>query len=103
MLGDAVGLVAWQFQGVSGAPAGIAPNVHFWEFKSHTADGNPVDVSLRLAGSRQLVQPDDAAAIANYSSPVFVLGGEWNPKLASIFAREAAANAGKSTDRTPLP
>jgi hypothetical protein len=47
--------------------------------------------------SRQLVQPDDAATIANYSSPVFVLGGEWNPKLASIFAREAAANAGKST------
>jgi len=101
VLGDAVGLAAWQFQGLSGAPAVIAPNVHFWEFKSHTADGNPVDVSLRLAGSRQLLEPDDAVIIANYSNPAFVLGGEW--KLSPIFAREAVAAAGKILNRAPLP
>jgi pectin methylesterase-like acyl-CoA thioesterase len=92
VLGDAVGPVAWQFQGMTGAPELIAPNVHFWEFKSHSADGTPVDPHLRLAGSRQLAPPDDAGIIADYSNPAFVLGGNWNPKLAPIFAREASGS-----------
>ena len=83
ILGNAVGPVAWQFQGAPGAPAATASNVHFWEFNSHSADGKPVDVSRRLAGSRQLAHPGDTATIANYSNPAFVLGNDWNPKRAN--------------------
>ncbi len=95
VLGPAVGTTAWQFQG---GAAGTA-NVHFWEFNSHSADGQPTDVTYRLPGSRQLKQPDDAATIANYSNPAFVLGHDWNPKSAAIFtatpvAAAAAAAAG---------
>ena len=76
---EAVGAVAWQLQG-----GGEIAQVHFWEWNSHTADGRPVDTAQRLAGSRQLRQPDDAATIANYSNPSFVLGG-WDPRTAPIF------------------
>ena len=79
-LSAAVGPVAWQFQG-----AGDSSNVHFWEFNSRDETGNLLDVSKRLAGSRQLRRPDDAVAIANYSDPTFVLGNGWNPKTAAIF------------------
>ncbi len=87
---NAVGDVAWQLQGAPAAPKAAsadapppaAPDtskLHFWEYNSHHADGSPVDVSKRLGTSRQLKQPDDAAAIRDYSDPAFVLGG-WNPK-----------------------
>jgi pectin methylesterase-like acyl-CoA thioesterase len=82
VLGESVGDVAWLLNGVARgdtAPT-TAPSVHFWEFNSHDADGHPVDVSRRLAVSRQLKQPDDAATIADYSNPSYVLGNNWSPQ-----------------------
>lgn len=55
-------------------------NVHFWEFNSRNKDGSPVDVSKRVAWSRQLDKVKDAKLIADYSRPEFVLAG-WKPKL----------------------
>lgn len=55
-------------------------NVHFWEFNSKNADGTPVDVSKRVAWSKQLDKVKDAKLIADYSRPEFVLVG-WKPKL----------------------
>jgi pectin methylesterase-like acyl-CoA thioesterase len=95
---SAVGGVAWQYQ----TPAGATPDsskIHFWEFNSHTADGKPVDVSKRLAGSRQLKQPDDATTIENYSNPTFVLGNDWNPRSAPIFTQASSS----AMDPVPPP
>lgn len=55
-------------------------NVRFWEYNSRNADGSPVDVSKRVAWSRQLDKVKDAKLIADYSRPKFVLAG-WKPKL----------------------
>jgi len=91
VLTGAVGPVAWQLQGVpaaasAGTTAPPATNdIHFWEFNSHGPDGKPVDVSQRFAVSRQLTPPGDAALIADYGNPVFVLGEKWDPKSAAIF------------------
>ncbi len=52
----------------------------YWEFNSRTATGAPGDTSQRFPGSRQLSATADAATIANYRSPAFVLGG-WTPAL----------------------
>ena len=49
-------------------------NVHFWEYDSVDLAGNPVDVSQRLACSRQLTE----AEAAQYRDPAFVLNG-WVP------------------------
>jgi pectin methylesterase-like acyl-CoA thioesterase len=65
---------AWRFDS---NPEG--PNVRFWEFNSHSADGKPIEVSQRFAASRQLKQPDDEQTIRNYSDPAWVLGG-WDPR-----------------------
>ena len=86
VLTNAVGPHAWQWQG-----AGETSRIHFWEFNSHDADGQPTETSLRLAGSKQLTQPADAATIANYLNPTFVLGNDWNPKNAPIFSGALAA------------
>jgi len=98
-LGNAVGPVAWQFQDSTGVPIAGSPDVHFWEFNSRGADGKSVDVSKRLAGSRQLNLAADSAVIANYGSPAFVLGNGWNPKLAPIFIVRPGKRAGKTTGR----
>jgi hypothetical protein len=86
ILGDSVGDVAWLLNSPRGATtkpvANRPPNIHFWEFNSHHADGTPVDVSKRLPVSRQLTQPQDVEIIANYSDPTFVLGDGWNPRPA---------------------
>jgi hypothetical protein len=74
-MGTAVSPVGWQLDQRS-----QIANVHYWEFNSHTPDGKPVDTSARLAGSKQLKQPDDAETIANYSNPKWVLGNEWDPR-----------------------
>lgn len=50
------------------------------EFNTRDADtGQPVDVSKRHKYSRQLDARKDAALIAKYRNPAFVLNG-WNPK-----------------------
>lgn len=74
-LGAAVSPVAWKLDGST-----VAPNVHFWEFNSHTAAGESVDTTGRLAVSRQLKEPEDSATIKQYTDPTFVLGNDWNPK-----------------------
>jgi pectin methylesterase-like acyl-CoA thioesterase len=74
-LGKSVGGVGWLLNNSQ-----VAPSIHFWEYNSHEAAGAPVDVTQRLASSRQLDATADAAAIANYSNPTFVLGNNWNPQ-----------------------
>ena len=86
ILGPAVGATGWQLQP---PPKDTAPGethqLHFWEFNSRTPDGRPTDVSQRLGVSRQLQVLADAALLADYASPTFVLGHDWNPLLAPIF------------------
>jgi pectin methylesterase-like acyl-CoA thioesterase len=88
---SAVGGVAWRLDQPA-APRGrapatttmpAAPNVHFWEYNSHTTDGKPVDMSQRLPIARELKLPQDKETIDNYSDPKYVLGGQWAPPAAS--------------------
>ncbi len=58
-------------------------HLHLWEFNSTDLDGHPIDTSQRHPVSKQLVMPQDAQTIANYSNPAFVLGG-WTPNSGSI-------------------
>jgi pectin methylesterase-like acyl-CoA thioesterase len=84
-VGPCVNDVGWEFSGgKEGNPTDPA-SVHFWEFNSHDPRGPAVDVSKRLKGSRQLVQPADSALLTNYRDPTFVLGNGWDPKSAPIF------------------
>jgi hypothetical protein len=69
-----------------GEVGGDPSNVHFWEYNSRGPDGAPVDVSQRSPVSRQLGKDQDAALIASYSDPSFVLGG-WQPALAPIILK----------------
>ncbi|HEX4037711.1 MAG TPA: pectinesterase family protein [Acidobacteriaceae bacterium] len=75
-------LIHCRLQGIP--PAGWAPievdaaHLHLWEYDSTDLDGKPVDTSERNAASKQLKMPPDAATIAQYSDPAFVLGG-WKP------------------------
>jgi pectin methylesterase-like acyl-CoA thioesterase len=94
---NAVGDVGWQLDSKADAS-----NVHFWEFNSHDADGKPVDVSKRLPISKQLKQPDDAATIANFSDPTWVLGNDWKP-LADLPVLKADARAAASARTDPVP
>ena len=52
----------------------LAPRLRFWEYHSVDLSGTPVDVTQRLACSRQL---SDAEA-AQWRDPSYVLGG-WVP------------------------
>ncbi|HWA10664.1 MAG TPA: pectinesterase family protein [Opitutaceae bacterium] len=87
VMGASVAPVGWLLEKNPNAPNDpVAPaQIHFWEFHSHSEAGAPVDTSQRLAGSRQLKQPDDAALIRDYSNPTFFLGHDWNPKQAAVF------------------
>jgi pectin methylesterase-like acyl-CoA thioesterase len=94
VLTGAVGAVAWRLD-----QAKEAPNVHFWEYRSHDAEGKPADTSGRLAAGRQLTLPNDAETIAGYSDPKFVLGNQWSPELAPIITsqpEEATIRAGEA-------
>lgn len=71
--------------------ATTAPNIHFWEYASHDANGNPIDVSQRMASSAQLTLPNDATTIANYSTPSYVLGNGWTPQLAPVIVTQPAS------------
>ena len=92
-LTDAVSPAAWRFDGSQ-----QGPNVHFWEYNSHAPDGKPIDMSARFAGSKRLEKAADAETIAHYSDPVWVLGGNWNPRQAPVFAgRSAVTSAAPAT------
>ena len=81
MLTEAVSPAGWRLD--SNAEA---PNVPFWEYNSRDAQGKPIENAQRFAVSRRLTAETDAETIANYSNPAWVLGGNWNPKLAPIFS-----------------
>jgi pectinesterase len=63
---------------VEEAPGFDSSQVRFWEFNTTDLQGKPVDVSRRHPVSRQLTLEKDAALIADYKRPEFVLGG-WKP------------------------
>ncbi len=81
-LTQAVGPVGWHLD----SPA-AAPQVHFWEYNSRDPNGQPLDDSQRCAVSKRLTRERDAETIAHYSTPAWVLGHDWNPRLAPIFAK----------------
>lgn len=70
-------------QPIGWGPIGGDPsNIRYWEYNStRMNDGTPLDVSGRHPASRQLTMEKDAAIIAQYRDPAWVLGG-WRPKLA---------------------
>jgi pectin methylesterase-like acyl-CoA thioesterase len=72
--GPAVIPVGWQLQR-SSDPA----RVRFLEYGNHGLNGEPLDYAQRQAASRRLAEPNDAALIANYERPAYVLGNGWNP------------------------
>ena len=83
-LGANISPAAWKLDNSTSAP-----DVHFWEYNSTTiTEHQPADVSQRAPFSMQLTLPADAATIANYRDPAFVLGG-WTPAMAPIFLTEA--------------
>jgi hypothetical protein len=70
-----------------GAMGGDTANMHYWEYNSRDArDGKPVDVSQRKPESKQLTMERDAALIANYSNPAYLLG--WTPTMAPLILKE---------------
>jgi hypothetical protein len=67
-----------------GPIGGDVSNVHYWEYNStNLLDAKPVDVSKRLPASRQLTMENDAAIIANYSKPAYILK-DWTPAMIPI-------------------
>ena len=67
-----------------GPIGGDASSIHYWEYNSTGLnDGKPVDVGLRHPVSRQLIMKKDAAIIARYRDPAYVLGG-WNPTMPPV-------------------
>jgi hypothetical protein len=74
------------------SPAGWGPlggdtsKMHFWELNS-TTDGRPIDASQRHPASKQLSMEKDAAIIAQYRDPSFVLGG-WQPAMKPVMLRD---------------
>ncbi len=81
VLSGAVSPVAWRLDVSTNAPT-----VRFWEYNSHDAEGKPLDMSKRLSVGKRLKLPEDKETTASYSDPTFVLGGDWNPLSAPIFA-----------------
>jgi pectin methylesterase-like acyl-CoA thioesterase len=80
LLTSAVGGVGWKLDG----GAKDAPNVHFWEYNSHDADGKPIDTNQRLPISKQLALPQDQETIDHYSDAKWVFGGNWKPVLPDL-------------------
>jgi pectin methylesterase-like acyl-CoA thioesterase len=72
-----------------GAMGGDTANMHYWEYNSRDVAGKPIDVSQRKPESRQLTMDRDAATIANYSNPEYVLG--WTPTMAPVILAEPEA------------
>jgi len=72
-LGSHISAAGWTVTGVTPPP----DTLRFWEYGSHDPAGNPIDVSMRLAGSTQLT----AEQAAMMRDPSMVLGG-WMPDAA---------------------
>jgi len=53
-------------------------NVRFWEYNTMDMAGRPIDTSQRHKIAKVLTKEKDAAVIADYMRPEFVLGG-WKP------------------------
>jgi pectin methylesterase-like acyl-CoA thioesterase len=87
VVGPAVSPVGWLLNAAKRGTTvpTTAPDLHFWEFNSHDAAGNAIDLSKRLGVSRELKLPQDAELIANYSKPSFVLGNNWEPQADPSF------------------
>jgi pectin methylesterase-like acyl-CoA thioesterase len=81
---------ATQPSAVAAAPRPYVGSLHFWEYDSRDEAGDPLDESGRLPASKRLSEPDDAATIAKYNDPGWVLGDGWNPEV-----NEGTAGAGK--------
>ena len=75
---------------LNNADCGQAPTLQFWEYHSTDLSGAPVDVSNRLACSRQL--SDDEAL--QWSDPMFVLGG-WTPSTSPPSFQSLTASPAK--------
>ncbi len=71
-LGSGVSPAGWVFDGPGAAAS--KEHIRFWEFQSTDLAGKPLDVSSRIAGSRQLTA-DEAAKQRDLAA---VFGG-WNP------------------------
>ncbi len=87
VLGPAVNPVGWLLLGGREGDEHNPADIHFWEYDSRDERGRPVDTSRRMAGSRQLQEPADAATIADYRNPTWVLGGDWDPRTAPILTK----------------
>ena len=73
-----------------GAMGGDTTGMRYWEYNSRNLrDGTPVDVSRRKPESKQLMQPQDADTIRNYSTPSWVLG--WAPAMPPLILGAPAA------------
>lgn len=88
-------LIDCALEGISpvgwGPVGGDTSGVHYWEHNStNLADGKPVDTSQRSPVSRQLTMEKDAAVIANYRNPAWVLGG-WTPSMAPLVLAQPAS------------
>jgi pectinesterase len=87
-------LINAKLEGISpvgwGAMGGETGSMHYWEYNStNLSDGKPVDVSQRKPESKQLTMERDAATIANYSSPEYVLG--WKPAMAPLIVSQPSS------------
>lgn len=81
-----------------GEIGGDPSNVRWWEYNSTGLDGKPVDVGRRHPASRRLTMEKDAAVIADYRKPAYVLGG-WVPNLSPLVLTQpqsALAKAGET-------
>jgi hypothetical protein len=61
-------------------PAFDWSNLRLWEFHTMDMSGRPIDLSQRHPAVRRLSLPGDAALLADYRRPEFVLGG-WKPQI----------------------
>ncbi len=79
-----------------GEIGGDTSNIRYWEYNSTSlSDGKPVDVSRRHPASRQLTMEKDAATIADYRNPAYVLGG-WTPGLDALNPAQRESSAESS-------
>jgi Pectinesterase/MBG domain/Immunoglobulin domain len=89
---------AWRIDNpTNAATSANYPNIRFWEYNSTTPAGTPVDTSQRHPISRQLT----AAEAAQWSDPVFVLGG-WVPQT-KLTAGVNLSNLSQNYTGSPTP